>query len=137
MEFDFVAQEKRFVEILGNDIVKSENSIIKYQKYLLEHLEFPVKLTGNEDFPWEGFYVFGSGNSKEYEKLKEENPSYTDLYNLISFSEDVDAYNGILAIVVRVSDSKEFELPLADLEAVDSAKNHLLLDDYTCWCVNH
>jgi hypothetical protein len=60
--------------------------------YLKENIELPCILTGIEDFPWEEKYVFGYGNKKEYEKLKKENPSFKDKFEILDFIEDED-YN--------------------------------------------
>jgi hypothetical protein len=52
--------------------------------------------------------------------------------------EEVEAWEGILAKCVRLSDKKRFTLPLADLRATaKSSKNYELLDDYSVWFVNN
>jgi hypothetical protein len=90
-----------------------------------------------EDFPWEEHYVFGFGSKAEYERLKKTQPSYTDTFELLSLDE-IDEDYGILAHVKRVSDKKEFTLPLADLESTDEGtRNYQLLDDYSYWFVNY
>jgi hypothetical protein len=72
-----------------------------------------------------------------YERLKETQPSYTDTFELLALDK-IDADYGIMAEVKRVSDKKEFTLPLADLEATDaSSRNYQLLDDYSVWFVNY
>ena len=90
----------------------------RYLDYLKKHLELPCQLTGIEDFPWEEFYVIGSGNKEEHERLRKTRPSYMDTYELLSF-DDVESDSGIFVNVQRVSDKKEFVLPLADLEATE------------------
>jgi hypothetical protein len=132
-------QDKRIEQILGQfDIEVSEESSLKYMDYLKQNIEFPCQLTGIEDFPWEEYYVVGPGNKKEYEKLKKKQPSFTDIFSLISFENDLDENNGVLVEVERLSDKNKFILPLADLESTDEeSKNYQLLDDYSVWFVNN
>lgn len=132
-------QDARISAILGTkNLDVTEAKLKKYQRYLKENLEFPVRLTGSEDFDWEEYYVFGPGNQKEYEQLKKTRPSYTDTFNLLSFEEEIEEWTGILVKVERTSDRKRFALPLADLKAIDKkSKNHELLDDYSVWFVNY
>jgi len=55
------ADEARIIKILGTEEVPevSEERLLKYRKYLLQHLDRKAILTGREDFPWEEKYVFG------------------------------------------------------------------------------
>jgi hypothetical protein len=139
-------QEERIAQILSDGDVnneekreKSTETIAKYLNYLKENIEFPCIVTGIEDFPWEEKYVFGYGNKKEYKKLKKENPSYKDKFEILDFIEDKD-YNDeqIFVSTKRLSDQKEFILDLDYLKAVDKkSKNHQLLDDYAVWYVNY
>ena len=139
-------QEERIAQILSDGDVdneekqeKSNGTIAKYLHYLKENIEFPCIVTGIEDFPWEEKYVFGYGNKKEYEKLKKENPSYKDRFEILDFIEDED-YNDdqIFVSTKRLSDQKEFILELDYLKAVDKkSKNYQLLDDYSVWYVNY
>ena len=139
-------QEERIAQILADGDVdneekqeKSTETIAKYLHYLKENIEFPCIVTGIEDFPWEEKYVFGYGNKKEYEKLKKENPSYKDKFEILDFIEDED-YNDeqIFVSTKRLSDQKEFILELDYLKAVDKkSKNYQLLDDYSVWYVNY
>jgi hypothetical protein len=132
-------QDERIEKILGRfDTEVSEESVLKFMDFLKKNINFPCQLTGIEDFPWEEYYVLGPGNKKTYEKLKKKQPSYTDIFNLISFENDLDENNGILVKVERLSDKKKFVLPLADLEATHTnSKNYQLLDDYSVWHVNN
>jgi len=140
------AQEERIAQILADGDIdneekqeKSTETIAKYLHYLKENIELPCIVTGIEDFPWEEKYVFGYGNKKEYEKLKKENPSYKDKFEILDFIEDED-YNDeqIFVSVKRLSDQKEFILELDYLKAVDKkSKNYQLLDDYSVWYVNY
>ena len=108
-----------------------------FRDYLKKNLELPCLLTGIEDFPWEERFVFGFGDKAEYERLKKTRPSYTDTFELLNIDE-ADPDDGIVAVVQRTSDRKEFSLPLADLEArVKESKNYQLLDDYSVWFVNY
>lgn len=141
MEEDFEKQEKRIKSVFPkkiDDISKRTETLEIYKQFLEKNLDFPVKLTGREDFKWEGFYIFGPGNQREYEELKKTNPSSTDIYNLIRIDEHVNEEDGLFAKVSRISDRKRFQIPLADLKAVDEkSKNYQLLDDYSLWCVSY
>ncbi len=91
-----------------------------------------------EDFPWEERYVFGYGEKDEYEKLKKTNPSYTDTFKLVEFEELHPNEEQIFVTVERVSDKKQFSLPLDNLEASKrKSKNYQLLEDYASWWVNY
>ena len=139
-------QEERIAQILADGDVdneekqeKSTETIAKYLHYLKENIELPCIVTGIEDFPWEEKYVFGYGNEKEYEKLKKENPSYKDKFEILDFFEDEDySDEQIFVSTKRLSDQKEFILELDYLKAVDKkSKDYQLLDDYSVWYVNY
>src|SRR5690606_21718248 len=134
-------QEQRIESIFlkkNNDSSKQTETLEIYKRFLEKNLDFPVKLTGIEDFNWEELYVLGPGDKKEYEELKKTRPSYTDIYNLISIDDHIEEDYGLFARVTRISDRKRFLIPLADLKAVDDkSKNYQLLDDYSVWCVNY
>jgi len=136
----FEKQEKRIISILGTKKLDvTRKTLSTYLKYLKNHVEIPCQLTGIEDFEWEEAYVFGFGSKREYEELKKTQPSYTDKFNLIDFIDDIDdEYDGIFVNVQRLSDKKQFILPLADLKSTDKkSKNYQLLDDYSVWFVNN
>lgn len=138
-EDEFDEQNKRISAILGTkNLDVTSRKLQTYLAYLKQHIELPCQLTGIEDFAWEERYVFGYGSKQEYEKLKKTRASYTDKFDLIDFVDDVDVNDGLLVNVRRVSDKRNFTLPLADLEATDEgAKNYELLDDYSVWFVNY
>jgi len=136
----FEKQEKRIISILGTKKLDvTRKTLSTYLKYLKNHVEIPCQLTGIEDFEWEEAYVFGFGSKREYQELKTTQPSYTDKFNLIDFIDDIDdEYDGIFVNVQRLSDKKQFILPLADLKSTDKkSKNYQLLDDYSVWFVNN
>lgn len=131
-------QEKRIEKILGEDCEVSKETSSKYMKYLSSSLKFPCKLTGVEDFPWEEPYILGGASKKEYEKLKKENPSYEDQYELIELLTPVDDEFEILAKVKRINDSKIFQIGLSWLESPDkNDSNYRLLNDYSVWHINY
>lgn len=133
-------QEIRIAGVLGSDEVPevNDNTLMAYLAYLRSSLSFPCFLTGIEDFDWEERYVFGHGSKAEYERLKKTQPSYTDIFELLDFDEEIDQGYGILANVKRVKDKKSFTLPLADLRVRDDhSANYQLLDDYSVWFVNN
>lgn len=133
------AQEIRIEHILGEDNLKaSYQSLTVYRIHIQNSIEFPCELTGREDFQWEEIYVYGPGDKNEYAELKKTQPSYTDIYTFMSFDNQIDDKNGLIVKVKRLSDSKQFVLPLADLKVTDSTSaNHELVHDYAVWYVNH
>jgi len=135
-------QDARILAILN--AVDTENIDVNgdtleiYLDFLKQNIENPCIVTGMQDFRWEGYYVFGPGSKKEYEKLKKDNPSYTDTFEILTLYNEPDDSMGIFARVRRISDRKKFDLPLADLKAADpESKNAQMLDDYSCWFVNN
>ena len=132
-------QERRIIEILCTKKLDVTRKTLKtYFEYLKNHVEISCQLTGIEDFEWEEPYVFGFGSKREYQELKKTQPSYTDKFALISFVEDIDEWYGLSVRVQRLSDKKQFILPLADLKSTDrKSKNYQLLDDYSVWFVNN
>jgi hypothetical protein len=72
-----------------------------------------------------------------YEELKKSRPSYQDVYKFISFDDQIEDMEGLMVKVKRISDRKQFVLPLADMKATDKkSPNYQLLDDYAVWFVN-
>jgi hypothetical protein len=114
-------------------------TITKYQVFLSKQLSAGLIMTGREDmgyFSWEERFTWGAGNSKEYEKLKQENASFTDKYELIRLV-DWNREYGLIADVKRITDNKLFSIPLADLDiSPKNKKEHQLVDDYATWFVN-
>jgi len=133
------ADELRIIKILGTKEVPevSEENLLTYRKYILQHLDRKAILTGREDFPWEEKYVFGPYSRAEYEKLKKTHPSYTDEYELIDILEDEIEENDLIAKVKRLSDGKVFEIGLSWLTTrKNKGKDYQLLDDFATWVVN-
>jgi hypothetical protein len=141
MDKDFRKQEKRIRSVFPKDledISRRAETIEIYRIYLNNNLNFPLKLTGIEDFNWEEFYVFGPGSEKEYEELKKTQPSYTDIFNMTKLDDYYDDDYGLFAKVIRVTDKKRFRIPLADLKAIyEESNDYQLLDDYSVWFVNY
>jgi hypothetical protein len=133
------AQEIRFDHILGGDNLKvSKESLESYRSYIQKNIVFPCELTGREDFDWEEIYIFGPGDENEYAELKKTKPSYTDTYTFMSFDDQIEEMDGLMVKVKRISDYKQFVLPLADLKVTDvSSSNHQLVHDYAAWFVNN
>ncbi len=138
----YAEEDRRILEALGakedDDISVSDETLSRYLDYLKENLALPCIVTGREDFSWEEYYVIGPGKKSEYEKLKKTRPSYTDEFEIMDFHDEFGDMGEPLVHVRRISDKKEFDLPLADLEAVDEeSRNAQLLDDFSSWFVNH
>ena len=135
-------QDTRIVDIFGTQTVPkvTEEALAIYLAYLKQHLEVPCQLTGIESrgcFAWEEPYIFGRRRPKEYAKYKQHQPSYTDTYTWLNFEDAYAPYDGLGVEVKRVSDSKRFVLPLANLKALAKPSNNAqLLDDYVVWFVN-
>jgi hypothetical protein len=135
-------QDKRLADIFGTPTVPkiTEETLAIYLGYLKQHLEVSCQLTGIESlgcFAWEASYIFGRRRSKEYAQRKQHQPSYTDTYTFLNFEDAYDPYDGLAVKVQRVSDSKRFVLPLANLKALEKPSNNAqLLDDYAVWFVN-
>ena len=129
----------RIEAILGEDNLNvSDVSLKVYRSYLQEHIVMPCELTGSDDFGWEEYFILGPGDKKQYEELKKTRPSYRDIYEFMSFDDLIDGMAGLMVRVKRISDSKQFVLPLADLESTDEESlNYKLIDDYAYWYVNY
>ena len=131
-------QEKRIEKILGTECGKNSANALKYLDYLQKNIKTPCMLSGVEDFPWEEPYIFGGWSQKKYEKLKKNNPSYTDQFELIELLPPEDDENEIIGKVKRKSDQKIFAIGLSWLEATDKGShNYQLLHDYSVWHINY
>ena len=139
-------QEKRIETIIGanEDVESFEEARKRFFQYLCQNLQLPCDVTGIEDFDWEEPYVFGGRDQAEYKKLKKDQPSYNDTFQLLAIHKDI-YYEWMLfqgddltAEVRRKSDNKKFYLGLAELEAIKKGtKNAQLLDDFSVWLVNN
>ncbi|MCU0540704.1 MAG: hypothetical protein MUE44_00780 [Oscillatoriaceae cyanobacterium Prado104] len=131
--------ESRISKILNaKNIDVNVKKLTKYLEYLKQNIKFPCRVTGREEFIWEEEYLFGGGSKKQYEKLKKTQPSYTDTFAISQFEDAFDTDEGIIVKVQRLSDKKEFILPLVELEASDNnSPNDRLLDDYSTWFANY
>jgi hypothetical protein len=138
-------QDERIEAVLGDseDAATFDDCVVKFHDHLTKSLQLPCDVTGIEDFGWEEFYVIGPGDPKEHARLRENQPSFEDTFELIAI--EPDAYSEWMmfdedlgAHVRRKSDGKEFWLGLAEIKAVDKrSKNFQLLNDYAVWFVNN
>lgn len=137
--FNIKEFDRKIAKILhSKSIDVGIENLVRYLSYLKKNLQLPCNVTGREDFPWEEEYVIGDGNKKEYQRLKKTQPSYTDIFEIKQFKDSVYHDEGILVEVKRLSDHKEFVLPLVDLVASDEdSRNSEFLDDYSVWFINH
>jgi hypothetical protein len=56
----------------------------------------------------------------------------------MSFDDQKEDRDGLMVKVKRLSDHKQFTLPLADLKVADPhSPNHQLVHDYAVWFVNN
>jgi hypothetical protein len=129
--------EQRIEKILGADFGRSFEDAERYLAYLKKSLVLPLRVTGREDFPWEGPYVIGGGREREYAAKKKNNPSYTDSFDLLDLlppNEDED----VTAKIKRVSDGKVFSIGLSWLTTEkEEGPDFELLDDYATWHANY
>jgi hypothetical protein len=138
-------QDARIEAITGDDESASFNeSVDKFYAHLTTALELPCDVTGVEDFGWEEFYVIGPGDPEEHAKLRQNQPSFEEIYELLAIEQDVESewmmFHGedLAAHVRRKSDGKEFWLGLAEIKAVNQgSKNFQLIDDYADWFINN
>ncbi len=139
LKYSLKDADKRISLILAaEDTSVNEENQAKYLDYLKTAVKNPCILTGIEDFDWEEPFLFGKGKKSEYEKLRETNPSYQDEFELISFVDEIDEKKGVMVTVKRLSDEKEFNLPLWDLKTADlKYPNYLIISDYSSWMTNN
>ena len=139
------AQDARIERIVGDDEDATfEDHLDRFRSHLAESLQLPCDVTGVEDFRWEEYYVIGPGDPREYEKLRENQPSFRDVFELLAIEDGIQSQwmlfydDDLAAHVRRKSDGKEFYLGLAEIKAVDKkSKNYQLLHDYSVWFVNN
>ena len=137
--FDLEKFESKISKILtAKNIDVGVRSLLKYLEYLKKNIKLPCSVKGRSPFMWEEEYASGSGSKKEYERLKKTKPSYTDTFLISRFKDSVHPEEGIFVSVQRLTDRKEFLLPIVDLAASDAASpNNQLLDDYAIWFLNY
>lgn len=131
--------EPKIISILGTKkITVNWANMQKYLAYLNQSIQRPCILTGNQEFEWEEYYVFGPGTQKQHEKQRKTKPSYMDQFKLISLVKEVSESEGIVAQVERLSDRQKFTLPLCQLEEAEpTTENYELIDDYVTWFENY
>ncbi len=136
---DHKATEKRIAAVFGTDSVPEvgKKTLQIYRAYLLQHVAEETVLTGREDFLWEEFYVFGPGDKKEYEELKQTRPSYTDDFAFTDILKKTIDDHDLIAEVKRLSDGKKFEIGLSWLTTKKKkTEAYQVLDDFATWIVN-
>src|SRR3989338_8046848 len=125
---EFDKECKRIAAAFGSNKVPAVNrqTMGRYLGYLREKITLPCQLTGSEDFYWEEFYVLGDGDPDEYEKLKETNPSYTDIFALVGFEDMIHDRYGILAKVKRIvgKNKKHFTVALDQLTCTNKPSDN-------------
>jgi hypothetical protein len=142
---DIDEQFQRIDTILGDSRERGLKAAVEvYFQHLRNNLVLPCEVSGIEDFRWEEYYVIGPGRKTEHDRLRKQQPSYLDHYELIGIElDEISEWmlfmgDDIAAHVKRISDNKEFTLGLAELKAVDKlSPNFQLLDDYAVFLVNN
>ncbi len=136
------SQIARIASIIGDgeDFAESRS---KFFEHLKPALRLPCDVTGIEDFNWEEFYLLGPGDRREYESLKFRQPSYRDVFELVSIVNNAASpwmmcpFDDLGADVRRKSDGKRFCLGLSEIKAFyKKSEAYQLLHDYSVWFVN-
>ena len=138
-------QDARIEEIIGDDEEATfDDCFDKFFHHLKSSLQLPCDVTGIEDFRWEEVYVIGTGDRKEHEGLRKNQPSYEDTFELLAIETGVVSEwmmfhdEDVAGRVRRKTDGKEFYLGLAEIDVVDKeSTNYQLLNDYAVWFVNN
>ena len=82
--------------------------------------------------------MIGDWDKDEYEELKKENPSYTDVFELLELLEPNSEFDDIIAKLKRLTDLKIFGVGLSWLQCLDSDDvNYQLIKDYAVWHTNY
>ncbi len=138
-------QLRRIGSVLGGrEKLSFDEMMDTFFVHLQRSLILPCEVTGMEDFDWEEYYVLGPGSPKEYERLKKDQPSYRDRFELLAIARGVVSEwmlfgaEDVAGHVRRKSDGKEFYLGLSELKIVDRrSPNFQMLDDYAVFFTNY
>lgn len=140
----FDEQMKRWEAILGDTAEGTQEEALEvFFEYLKATLQLPCEVTGIEDFRWEEPYVLGGWSQQEYKRLKKNQPSYTDKYELLDIEQGCRSEwmlfdEDIVAHVRRKGDGKEFDLGLSELRVTNKkSSNFQVINDYAAWLVNN
>jgi hypothetical protein len=140
---DWDEQEQRILAVIGDEDADFFDALARWNEFLSSSLKLPCEVTGIEDFGWEEFYILGSGDKAEYERLQRSRPSYQDIFELTSIGVDPESewclvHEELKAHVLRKADRKRFILGLSELKATEKgSRNYQLLHDYSVWLVNY
>ena len=133
-------QFRRIESVLGDiEHLTFHQTIDIFFDFFQKNLTLPCIVTGEDIFKWEEYYIFGSGEKKDYQKQRENQPSYVDIYELYNITRNDESEwmmykDDIGAHVKRLSDGKKFILGLSELKTPDrKAVAYQMLDDYSVW----
>jgi hypothetical protein len=135
-------QQRRILAVVGDDGDVAVGAQ-RWFTHLNARLEFPCEVIAKEDFRWEEPYLLGIGPESEYLRLRQQQPSFQDVYSMEGL--EMTAGNSTWALrtddigarVRRAEDGKTFVLGLSELAILDAdAANAPLLDDYSMWFCN-
>ena len=129
--------KKHLNAALGEDALRSASNTLRWLNYILNQVALPTKVSGIEEFSWEEPYLMGGWDQKEYEELKKNNPSYSDMYDLVGISlpENGDT---LMAEIVRISDQTTFHMRLCLLEGWSGDKDtDSIIETYVYWHYNY
>lgn len=138
-DVDFAELEPKIISILGSKKIQVNwLNLQKYLAYLNKSIHKPCILTGNQEFEWEEYYIFGPGTKKQHQKQRQTKASYIDRFKLINLIKEISESQGIMAEVERLSDKKIFIIPLYQLEEAEpTTANYELIDNYVTWFENY
>jgi hypothetical protein len=134
---------QRILAAIGDVHVAADEAFRRWYRHLASRLLLPCDVTGIEDFQWEEFFVVGPGNRAEYRSLRQNQPSYRDVFELMSITLDSQSEwcmvpDELKAHVRRKTDGKRFVLGLSELKATNKdSQNYQMLHDYSVWLVNY
>ena len=134
-----LAQEARINAILPDPNLSFHRAIETMLAHLSQRLQLPCAVRCDEPFHWEVGLEWGEMSKEEHARLRIDQPSFQDEFELESLTLEVGSpwmnyRQDIGASVKRVSDGKTFVVALTQLNAVEKeSSNHELLDDYFEW----
>jgi hypothetical protein len=135
---------RRIDAIFGDAVDRAfQDRLDLFFESLKANLQLPCEVTGRQEFWWEEPYILGGWSEEEHKRLQKPHPASTDKYQLLrieqgEWAEWMIFSKDIIAHVRCMSDGKELDLGLAELQATDKkSSNFQLVDDYAVWLVNN
>ncbi|HCP99940.1 MAG TPA: hypothetical protein DIT99_04280 [Candidatus Latescibacteria bacterium] len=134
--FEDGEQAQRLADIFGTQNVPDVDveTLTTFAAYLNAHLDMPCAIVVAEVFDWEEPFLEPNADKAAYDRLRTEQPTHLDTYDILAVEDIPDSNNGLMADIRRHTDDRLFTVPLESLEAEQSdSKNFILLKDYLVW----